>query len=118
MEGHIIQPNVEDGAAPLHGGPTDNANKEIDLDIFAMKQFFGVEYTESAHDERLMAIRDFLAGGRPTSKALMQQTLMKLERKIGVPQHGLSRVDHVYNYIKTIQQIEELEGLKRVYENG
>lgn len=77
---------------------------------------FGLEATEVTDKEKdkLLFIRKVLDVTSEDAEA----KLNNVEKRIGSPRMGVSRVDHVYNYLKVLSQAKKLENKLKALEVG
>jgi hypothetical protein len=83
-----------------------------DIAYLQLKGFFGVE---TGNQDTIRQIYDFIDGGRNLDIASIMWEIKNLESRIGVPPLGMSRLQHLTNYIKIESQIRSLQKQQLAY---
>jgi len=84
-------------------------------------RYFGIHTPYQLGQEersRVKYIHGFLSDSKNTTASKIMKALSQIERKIGSPRLGMSRIGHIYNYIKLKQQADISETEANIYATG
>jgi hypothetical protein len=107
--------------APIERGqlPVDSTvpSKPV-MESASLFKYFDEDPLETSEKikERIVSIYEMLNGDDAYDELNLRKMLMKIEGRIGSPDFGKSRVDHVYQYLRLGQEMEMLQKQKEKYE--
>lgn len=92
--------------------PTESRlpDSTIALDLVPVKSFLGVETTQPKDVEEMTYIRNLF--GRGVTETDMLYELRQVERKLGVPRLGETRLGKLYNYFRAMQNVKQAEKIR------
>jgi hypothetical protein len=82
--------------------------KAIELQAMKVQSFFGLEQPTQAESKSMSEIIRILDGQNKEVADLLWE-IKNLESRIGTPPLGMSRLQHVYNFLAINSQIKKLE---------
>lgn len=110
METLVNKPIVQRDEAAT---PDDLTGRAEDLTFLQLKDFFGVEGTDSR--ETILDIARLVDGGKGLDIVDIMWEIKNLEGRIGAPPLGMSRLQHLYNFVKIDSQISKLRKQQEAY---
>lgn len=96
-----------------HAGP-QGEGRSVDVASQQLAGYFSINNPSGTDAEQIAEIGRILGFSMENPAQLLWQ-MRNLESRIGAPQLGMSRLQHVYNYIKLDSQIRDLENLRASY---
>ena len=104
-----------------HAEPTPNvpvASEQTgmagDIHAVQLQGFFGIANPDTAESTNLSEITRMLEGNSKDAVDFLWE-IKNVENRIGTPPLGVSRLQHIFNFIKIDSQIKGLEKEKNLY---
>lgn len=107
MEGVKVTPKEQ---------PADNRlpDSSVSLEILPIKSFLSIEgELDPKETEQLEYIKSVFGKDVPMGDILSQ--IREIERKLGVPRLGESRLGKIYNYMRAMQNVKQAEKIRDSY---
>ena len=114
MDGDRIQPTTPAPAKPDNPVPSEVSGRDISLARMKLDGYFGIQSPTTQDDKSLSEIVRILDGDKIDPVDFLWQ-LKSIEDRIGTPPLGVSRLQHVYNFIRIGAQIGELRKEQAAY---
>jgi hypothetical protein len=108
-----IEPVVQETHDPEQGG---SIAPQRDLNMLALKGYFGIEHPTSTEEEKLSNIYQLVTGGEVHEMARVLLFLRHTENKLGMAPLGTSRLDNVLQYLTVQGKINEMNAYKETME--
>lgn len=112
MERLINTPEAPQVVAEV-GTPEELAGKLTELSKMQLQGFFGLTDMSPAEAKMLGELDTII--GKQDAELLWE--IRNIENRIGTPPLGMSRLQHVYNYLTIQKQITQLESRRNAYLN-
>lgn len=103
------QTEIPDGISP-----DELSAKLAEVSKIQIQGFFGLSDMTPAESKMLNEMSSLLEGKQD---AELLWEIKNIENRIGVPPLGMSRIQHVYNYLSIQRQINQLEHKRDAYLN-
>ena len=112
----LIEPIAPQEETPETPAPTEVADQAADLNRMKMEGFFGVQNPNGQESQYISELSRMLGVGQRDIVDVLWD-IKQTEHRIGTPPLGMSRLQHLYNYIKINSQITSLEKERDLYAN-
>ena len=94
--------------------PDELSGKLAEVSKIQIQSFFGLNEMTPA-ESKMLSEMSTLLGDKQDADLLWE--IRNIENRIGAPQLGMSRLQHVYNYLTIQKQITQLESKRNAYLN-
>jgi len=94
--------------------PDELSGKLAEIGKIQIQGFFGLTEMSPA-ESKMLDEMSMLMDGKQDAELLWE--IRNIENRIGAPQLGMSRLQHVYNYLTIQRQINQLEHKRNAYLN-
>lgn len=108
----IIEPIAPREPTPETAPATELTNQATDLSMMKLEGFFGVQ-NPNTQDSKALSEISRMIGVRDDVDMLWE--IKHIENRIGTPPIGMTRLQHVYNFISINSQIQGLEKERDLY---
>ena len=129
MDLHTIQPNITEDThitepafvtkKPVVNDENISGKRDEEPDfinLIKLQDFFGLWAPTFKEKELLNNIYTFFNKQNFKDLNDVYKEINKVEQKIGTPPLGLTRMGHIWNYLKVLSQISQYEDLKASFE--
>lgn len=94
--------------------PDELSGKLAEVSKIQIQSFFGLTEMSPA-ESKMLSEMSTLLDGKQDADLLWE--IRNIENRIGTPPLGMSRLQHVYNYLTIQKQITQLESKRNAYLN-
>ncbi len=108
----VIEPIAAPEPRPDNLAASELAGKSFDITEMKMKGYFGANNPTTEESKFLSEIARNLGTGDDVD---LLWEIKNLENRIGTPPLGMSRLQHVYNFMRINSQIQGLERERDLY---
>lgn len=111
----IIRPQVQESLPSTDvPAPDELAGKLAEISKIQIQSFFGINEMSPA-ESKMLSEMSTLMEGKQDADLLWE--IRNIENRIGTPPLGMSRLQHVYNYLTIQRQINQLEHKRNAFLN-
>lgn len=117
MDLHTIQPTVNEETPNVATAPvTDRVISDSDINKILLQNTFGMENLSRQDKQQLDYVYNYFEKFGFQDMDSVNAEIQLIKNKLGNPPYGLSSLTHVYQYLKVLNQMGQLEEIKKGYE--
>lgn len=100
--------------APEFSNPSDPQGEVPSVAKMKLQEFLGIPNTDSKHDQSLNEMVRVLDGDAKDPIDFLWE-IKQIENRIGTPPLGMTRIQHLYNFVKLNAQMSRIRKEMEVY---
>lgn len=110
----VIEPISAPAPKPEHSNPTEPQGDVPSVAKIKAQEFFGIHNPNQVEADIMHELVRIMDGDNKDPIDFLWD-IKQVENRIGTPPLGVSRIQHLYNYVKLNAQIHKLEQERDLY---